>query len=187
MILTNVFLWIEWVKWNGFSDEHEGYDFGAYITADGKVVFGLPENTPVRAIADGHVYSLIKPGGDFGGYAARVGLTHGDHMLGLGSQYDHMIPHQDILDGKNEVKKGETIGHLYKDPGNKEGRLVHLHFMLTSGGMRPKIVDPSSMFDGLDDIIANPQGSPDFRLSGLSYDPKIIVANFKKVNTGYKI
>ena len=47
--------WVNWSGWKGYSPDHTAYDFAAYLSEDGRVVLGLPKETPVRAVADGFV------------------------------------------------------------------------------------------------------------------------------------
>ena len=171
----------QWVKWNGFSLKHNGYDFAAYLTNDGKIIFGLPEKTPVRAMSDGDISYLVQTS-NFGDYHGGIQVIHAGSALGPTSWYHHMVPRQDILEFKRvKVKKGEVIGSLYKDRGHEEGKLVHLHFMLASDALGTYFTNPATMFKSLEDIVADPQGDPDFRVIGLGYQPEIVIANFRKV------
>lgn len=49
-----------WINWNDADIDrigsrkgyHSGVDFAAYLNMEDEIVFGLPPNTPVRAVAD---------------------------------------------------------------------------------------------------------------------------------------
>jgi murein DD-endopeptidase MepM/ murein hydrolase activator NlpD len=134
----------KWVNWKGFSKKHPGFDFAAYINNKNECILGLPSKTPVRATADGVVAQVIDM---YGEYPTYITIEHGKREKGvvagarLLSQYAHVEP---LVKDWQPVKKGDVIATLYKDPGNKEGRLVHLHFTLAHAEeIRPRLVDPS--------------------------------------------
>ncbi len=104
------------------------FDFGAYLHSDGSLVLGLPEQTPVRAVADGVVKYVTR--GEWGAYSGNVTVEHGADDSGMRSKYHHVIPA--IREGAR-VQKGDVLATLHKDRGNTEGKLVHLHFALLDG------------------------------------------------------
>jgi len=161
----------EWVNWNGFSKDHIGFDFASYLNNSNECVLGLPHETPVRAITDGMVAQVFSPS-IHGEYAVFINIEHGKEGSGLFSCYHHVKP---AIKYGQPVKKGDVIATLYKDSGNKEGRLVHLHFLLTNAWeKKPREIDPLYVFPGLAE-----QRSKDFKISKLSPQPHIRIANFK--------
>jgi murein DD-endopeptidase MepM/ murein hydrolase activator NlpD len=185
----------EWINWNGFQLDretgkgHEGFDFGAYLTQDGRIVLGLPQNTPIRAVADGIVAQVMdSPEAVGGGYGVKINVEHGANDSGMFSTYEHVVP---SVEFGQEVKKSEIIATLYKDPEGKKGRLVHLHLSLISGwGTRgtsimggatnKRLDDPRLISEEIYKYTAEPQGRPDFTVSSLP-DAKLEIANFKEV------
>lgn len=175
--------WINWGGWKGYSPYHNAYDFAAYLTEDGGVVLGLPKETPVRSVADGIVRQvscgLAETGSPYAGYACFMNIEHGSEESGLFSSYHHIDP---IAQNEQEVKKGDIVATLHKDIGNEVGRLVHLHFELTHGwNVRDRKCNPESIYPTLVRYRCEPQGSLDFRISGLPKQPKIYIANFKRL------
>ncbi|MBI2594478.1 M23 family metallopeptidase [Candidatus Curtissbacteria bacterium] len=167
-----------WVNWNGFQLDrdtgrgHDGFDFAAYLTTDNRIVFGLPSDTPIRAIADGEVVQILSNELTGGEYGAQINIEHGKRNGGMFSAYVHIKP--SIKHGA-VVKKGDIIGTLHKDPGEEEGRLVHLHMMLTSaygtrgtsivgGGLRKRQDNPGIIDPEIYKYLATPQGSANFRV-----------------------
>ena len=179
---------VKWVNWNGYRNGHEAFDFAAYMNDKGQCVLGLPAKTPVRAIADGMVTLFSRGeehlyGAAIDSYLGRVHILHqlnDEFWFYIG--YVHIVPDVKLFE---RVKKGEPIGTLYKDPEGDIGRLVHLHFtiykyndhikLLHSGGE----MDSKELFGEITDLIANPQGIPEFRILGLDPQPEIVFANFK--------
>jgi murein DD-endopeptidase MepM/ murein hydrolase activator NlpD len=129
-----------WINWNDADIDktgqrkkyHQGVDFAAYITNDNKIMLGLPEGTPVRAIADGRIGPNTVGGG---GYHAMVELEHGKINHKLLSKYKHVVP----VKFSGQVKQGDIIGHIYVNPlgtfiDNPNGRsLGHVHLELHDG------------------------------------------------------
>lgn len=180
-----------WVNWNGFQldrktgEGHDGFDFAAYITTDNRIVLGLPEDTKIRAVADGVVTQVLDI---YGGYATMVNIEHGANDSGMLSRYSHVRP---TVETGASVKKGDVIGELYKDHDGEEGRLVHLHLSLISGwgtrgtsirggGMYIKSDDPRLINPSIYRFSATPQGSTDFTVPNLP-NTKVEFANFKRV------
>lgn len=184
-----------WVNWNGFHLDretgrgHDGYDFAAYLTPDDKVVFGLPADTKIRAVADGKVAQVLdNTEAVGGGYGIMITLEHGTYGSGMFSQYVHIKP---LIENGAEVRKGDVIGELYKDPEGEEGRLVHLHMTLVSGwgtrgtsimggGKNIRTDDPRILSKDIYRYIAEPQGSPQFSIREIP-NVKIETSNFKRV------
>lgn len=180
----------EWVCWNGFADDpstgrrHDGFDFAAYITDDGRIIFGLPPETPVRAIADGVVRQVQDNSQALHGedmYSTEIDIEHGDLNSGMFSFYIHVVP---AVKARTEVKKGDIIGTLYKDPEGDEGRLVHLHLGLTNSwnvsAVTSRLKDPRVLSEELYKHIAQPQGNASFTVGGI-LQSKIEVANFRSI------
>jgi len=175
--------WVNWSGWKGYSQDHTAFDFATYLTDDGKCVLGLPKETPVRAVADGVVrqvsYGLAGRGVP---YACFMNIEHGRNGSGLFSSYHHIDP---IAENGQEVKKGDIVAALHKDEGDEEGKLVHLHFGLSHGwNVRDRECNPELIYPSIARYRATPQGSPDFRVSGLQEQPEIYIANFKKLLVG---
>ena len=85
------------------------------------------------------------------------------------------------------MKKGDVVATLYKDAGTEEGKLVHLHFEMRHGwNIKDRMCNSESIFPSIAKYRATPQGSPDFKILGLTQQPEIYIANFKKllVNNG---
>lgn len=185
----------EWVCWNGFADDlstvrrHDGFDFAAYITDDDRIIFGLPPETPVRAVADGLVKQVIDDPQALHGdmYGVSIDIAHGEHNSGMYSFYIHVVPR---VKAGIEVKKGDIIGTLYKDPEGDEGRLVHLHLGLTNSwnvsAVTSRLKDPRVLSEELYRHIAQPQGSASFMVEGLPQS-KIVTANFRSIKVNLPI
>lgn len=183
-----------WINWNGFQLDrktgkgHDGFDFAAYVTTDNRVLLGLPEDTKIRAVADGVVKQVLDtPEAVGGGYGVMVSIEHGANDSGMFSQYIHVRP---TVEAGANVKKGDVIGELYKDPG-EEGRLVHLHLRLISGwgtrgtsimggGINVRADDPGLIDRSIYKLTAIPQGSANFAIRDLP-DAKIEFAHFKSI------
>ena len=172
--------WVNWSGWKGYSPHHTAYDFAAYLSEDGKVVLGLPKETPVRAIADGVVRQISNGLAGRGvPYACFMNIEHGRNGSGLFTAYHHIDP---VVEDGQEVKKGDVVATLYKDAGNEKGKLVHLHFEMRHGwNIKDRKCNPESVFPLIAQYRATPQGNPDFRVSGLQEQPEIYIANFKKL------
>ena len=172
--------WVNWSGWKGYSPHHTAYDFAAYLSEDGRVVLGLPKETPVRAIADGVVRQVSHGLAGRGvTYACFMNIEHGAKGSGLFSAYHHIDP---IAQDGQEVKKGDVVGTLHKDEGSEEGKLVHLHFeMRQSWYVRDRKCNPESIYPSIIRYRAEPQGSPDFKILGMNEQPEKYIANFKKL------
>ena len=122
----------QWIRWNGYAEDHHGLDISAYVNSFGEGVLGLPPRTPVYSLLDGIVISIermkvmeevVDP---YDHYQDTIIVAHGHHerkpsLLGI---YGHVSP--TVKEG-DCVKKGQKIGKLYADLSNFDaGRLVHL-------------------------------------------------------------
>ncbi len=186
--------WVNWNGWKGYSPAHEAFDFAAYIDKDSRCILGLPEETPVRAIADGFARfvsnKLLESVGyklpEGWGYGTTIEIEHGKKGSGRYSIYHHVIPQVDI---GQVVGKGDVIATLHKDSGNEEGRLVHLHFGLTNGWNNVRYVakarhyrvDPATIFPSIAKPEAQPQGETSFQIPGLENQPELHIAHFKRL------
>lgn len=181
-----------WINWNGFhlnrdtGKGHDGFDFGAYLTDDGRVIFGLPKDTKIRAIADGIVKQVLDdPEATGGGYGVLINLEHGVNNGGMFSRYVHVVPN--VRNG-TAVKAGDVIATLFQDPNGEEGRLVNLHFGLISGystrgggGINVRTDDPTIIFDkSVCRYSAEPQGNAHFTIIELP-DVKVETAHFHTI------
>ena len=172
--------WVNWSGWKGYAQDHTAHDFAAYLTKDGRCVLGLPKETPVRAVADGIVAQVSQGlAGSGVPYATFINIEHAEKGSGLFSAYHHVDP---LVEQGQRVKKGDVIANLYKDEGNEEGKLVHLHFEMRHGwNVRDRLVNPALIFPEINKYKAEPQGNPDFQILGLPEQPKKYIANFKKL------
>lgn len=120
-----------------------------------------------------------------GSYAAFIGIEHGKENRGLMSAYPHVVP---LIKEETLVKKGDVIATLYKDPGDKEGGLVHLHFGLINSweSYSPEEADPKVIDKSLYKYNAVPQGSIDFTVPELPVSPSVEIAHFKKLTLEYR-
>lgn len=181
-----------WINWNGFTynrktkEGHDGFDFATYLTTDNRIIFGLPESVPIRAVADGVVRQISQRNGP---YAFYINIEHGADDSGMFSGYHHVVPH---IEQGSRVKKGDVIATLHKDPGVEEGRLVHLHLTLTSGwgahgssqygsNLSERLEDPKLVDADIYRFSATPQGSANFQVQNLQ-NTKTELAHFKQVN-----
>lgn len=180
-----------WVNWNGFhldretGEGHGGYDFAAYLNEDNKVVFGLPPETKIRAVANGKIIQVLET---YGGYATMITVEHGSRDSGMFSTYVHVNP---LAEHGMEVKKGDVIAELYKDPGEEEGRLVHLHLRMnsgwgtrgtsiTGGGLKARLDDPGVIDNSIYALNAEPQAKKNFTVPSQP-DSAVETKNFKVV------
>lgn len=184
-----------WVNWNGFHLDretgkgHDGYDFAAYLDENDKVIFGLPAEAKIRAVADGKVAQVMdNPEAVGGGYGVMVTLEHGANDSGMFSTYVHVKP---LVKQNTEVKKGDVIAELYKDPGEEEGRLVHLHLRLISGwgtrgtsimggGTNIRMDDPGVIDESIYKYSAEPQGNSNFNVPSLP-NSEVKTKNFRTI------
>jgi len=169
----------KWVNWRGYTQNHRGFDFAAYLTKDKRCVLGLPSETPIRAVADGVVKQISQGLAEYYQYATFINIAHGKEDSGMFSCYHHVEP---LVEPNQPVKKGDIIAILYKDPGNYKGKLVHLHFELTNGwDIKNRYVDPISIFPILAGYNAEPQYKQKFKISGIKKQPRISIANFRNL------
>ena len=177
--LPNFKSWINWSGFKGYSERHIAFDFAAYLDKKGNCILGLPEKTPIKAVADGTVVQISSGlAGQGVPYACFINIEHANEGSGLFSAYHHVKP---SIKAGSKVKKGDIIATLYKDPGSEEEKLVHLHFELRNGwGIKNRDVDPATIFPKINEYSAEPQGKENFVISGLKR-PNIIIANFKKL------
>lgn len=176
-----------WVNWNGFDPinpirTHSGFDFAAYLNADGNIVLGLSPQTKIRAVADGVIYQVRN---DLE-HAGFINIQHGARNSGMFSHYSHVIP---FVEGGQPVKKGEVIAVLHQDSGDEIGRLTHLHLNLHNGWEtrrtslangeydRFRREDPRILGDELYRYSAVPQESSHFAVENLP-EARIVIANF---------
>jgi len=172
--------WVNWSGWKGYSQYHTAYDFAAYLDNNGNCVLGLPKETPVRAISDGLV-AQVSTGlaGEGVPYATFINVEHAEEQSGLFSAYHHVYP---LVSYGQKVKKGDVIATLHKDEGENERNLVHLHFEMSNGwNIRDRNVNPEDIYPLIRTPKAESQGSKDFRLIDFQEQPRIIIANFKKL------
>lgn len=167
-----------WVNFNGFTPGHRGYDFAAYLTANGKVILGLPADTNVRASADGIVYNVFVHRGERG-YDNIFYIKHekGAGGLVLSTGYCHVLP--SVREGE-EVKKGDIVGTPYRQEGGNIGPLVHLHFVL----MRGMEIDPRAIDASLYWYNMIPPETPKFIIPELPQRTSFVVAHFPRVDVG---
>ena len=162
----------KWVNWNGYTKQHIGFDFCAYLDKYNRCILGLSSKTPIRAIASGIVKQISQGLVEGFGYATFINIEHGRKGGGLFSSYHHIIS---LVEHNQPVKKGEIIATLYGDKKD-EGRFVHLHFEMTNGwNIKNRRVDPSTIFPLLSKFKAEPQGSKYFYIHGLERQPKRII------------
>jgi len=154
-----------WICWNGFSEQHQGFDFAAYLSTKDEIVLGLPGELSVVAVADGNIVQAVKKpfGVAYGGF---VNIEHGKEGSGLFSSYHHVVPSEK----SGFVRKGDVIGYLYQDPADHkiEGRIVHLHFELTNSwetrSFISENVDPVTIFPEINMFQAKPQSELAFKI-----------------------
>lgn len=185
-----------WICWNDFDYiMHQGFDFACYLRKDNSVILGLPP-VEIRSILDGEVIK-VKTGNPYSfwlhrfwakidpryrHYSTGIDIEHKlkDQQFPLYSSYGHVVPF--VKEGQ-KVKKGEIIGKLYKSPGDKDGFLVHLHFMIMIENYYDRRTDPTKIFPELNSHICIPQQAPEFTIPTLSpYPLKPVMANFKKLH-----
>ncbi len=170
----------EWVNWNCYSNEHDGFDFAAYINSKGKCVLGLPAETPIRAIADGAVMQVSQGLTEGDGYGTWITIEHGKESYRV-SQYHHVNP---LVDWDQHVKKGDVIATLHKDNGSSEGRLVHLHLCLYDWpeNIKRRGIDPEQIFPEVARLKAYPQGRKNFSIPN-GKKIKVVHANFRNLRS----
>ncbi|MFA5857368.1 MAG: M23 family metallopeptidase [Candidatus Pacearchaeota archaeon] len=158
-----------WINWNGYRINHEGFDFASYVNKDGECVLGLPKETPVYPLADGEVVRIHKDNDSYKNIIfIRYDINNYEKLISL---YGHVVP--EVKEG-DLVSKTKRIGRLYHDSGYRN-RLVHLHLELldpASESLSWKFIDPLTVFD-FGYLQAIPQNSWDFRIDGLDFKPEI--------------
>lgn len=174
-----------WICSGGFKRGHEGYDFATYLTDDNKIILGLPIEAKVRAIADGIMkpsFTIMKSNS----YGTTMILEHqATESYQVFSTYTHVVP--EIKFGQ-QIKKGDPIATLYKDPGEDVGRMVHLHLELLLGKWDPSAncirnhswINPGVQNWSLYQYIAKPEESVDITVEGLP-DVTIEQAHFRQI------
>lgn len=179
-----------WINWNGFRFDknnpswisHRAFDFAAYLTQRNEVVLGLPQETEIRAVADGHV-TQVSHGFEIVSNAL-INIEHGKKGSGVFSSYGHIVP---LVEQGTSVKKGDLIATLYKAEGTERGPLVHLHFELTNawefGDYFSRVVDPGILDLSLYRYNAVPQSVPDFRVAELPEVQDVKIAHFQELST----
>lgn len=168
---------VQWVNWNGWGPRHQALDFAAYLNQRNECVIGLPSETQIRAVADARVHKVFDDNIN-GSYSKYIKLEHGERGSRLFSEYHHVVP---LVEHGQKVKKGQVIATLHKDPGEKKGRLVHLHFSLTQFWSDCR-VNPVEVFPGLVQLEAEPQGEKNFRVLQLENQPTVVIANFEELS-----
>jgi FkbH-like protein len=175
----------QWIVWNGpaghflFGNDDASFDWAVYLNGEGNVVFGLPSQTKIRAVADGVVVQVYRHSGPYGCF---INIEHGKKFSGIFSSYIHVVP---FVEYGQEVKKGQEIATLYKDLSGGEGRLIHLHFSVTNGWKSKNrlLVDPEKgVYAGVNFLHALPERGRSFRIVELSDVPPVITANFDHSN-----
>jgi hypothetical protein len=125
-----------WINLSGFNYSkitphgHTGFDFGAYLTQDSRIMIGLLPETQLRAVADGIIMEIILHKDLYYDYYDTIRIRHGGSDGYLVSEYMHIVPDPSLKEGV-EVKKSQPIGIIYVDIDRGEGiRLPHLHLTL---------------------------------------------------------
>lgn len=187
-----------WINWNGFNVQgdrpHYGFDYAACLTTDERIVFGLPNGCPVRAIADGRVISVVQGPGTARNYFSIV-IEHSPNPempafngSGLCSGYVHVYPEEEIM-GKL-VEKGDVIGHIVADDPKNEGNyLPHLHIELYDPDSfsihRPygRRRDPAQIIpiSTPNHVPPGEQGKPIFTVPSLPKTPIIIANGYRSI------
>lgn len=144
-------------KWNLGSDHH-GHDFISYLDGQQVEHFGLHPHTPVRAIADGVVKSIIKNSGRFSDYETYLVVQHNN--LGLSSGYVHVVP---VVNVGDKIKKGQVLATLYDTSVEAMSLPTHLHFELGNAKVQnPQypffndLVDPLDILPRLREMSVRP-------------------------------
>ena len=126
------------LPWNGPAYPIIGFSYGCGDHQDNRktqnyddsyaIDFGLPQGTPVTAVADGIVRSASFPSGVALGNYVYVEHTLADHktLSGFVSLYGHLSNNQIVPSG-TFVTQGTTIG-ISGNTGHSSG--AHLHFSL---------------------------------------------------------
>ncbi|NBU34271.1 hypothetical protein EB118_07575 [bacterium] len=188
---------VSWVNCNGFHLDretgkgHDGFDFGAYLREDGMIVVGLPQDTPIRAVANGVVRQVLMNESTGMGYGCVVNVEHGGNDSGMFSSYVHVNP---TIEPNVTVGKGDVLGSLYKDDGNQEGRLVHLHMGLADGwgshgtsimggGLILRQQDPGLIDRSIYDTTVSRQGFEPFDYAEVPGATGLALAHFAIVKT----
>jgi murein DD-endopeptidase MepM/ murein hydrolase activator NlpD len=144
-------------KWN-LGKDHHGHDFISYLDEQHVEHFGLHPNTPVRAIADGVVKSIIRNDGRFTEYETYLIVQH--NGIGLSSGYVHVVP---IVNVGEKVRKGQVLATLYDTSVEAMSLPTHLHFELGNAKVQNNqypffndLVDPLDILPGLRGMSVRP-------------------------------
>ena len=183
-----------WVNWNGYAVDHKGVDFAVYLNSFGECVLGLPPRIPIHAIQDGVVVSIerkrvmervVDP---YDHYFDTVIVAHNKYdgdkeKPNLLAVYAHVDPK--VREG-DFIRKGQRIARLHADlsPFNA-GRLVHLHFGLSTYDEQFNFENPEPFFLGINELIAQPQREPQFQILQLEQITDVRLANFSTLYYGY--
>jgi len=154
-----------------FKVYHLGLDFGPGYYSNDKVVDGLSASTPVRAVSDGKIQSILIPGlcrETAGGYYTQSILlrheppeeyydTEGYDIEDPASLYCHIILSVQVGE---HVKRGQKIATLYdKHERDMWTAPNHLHLELgvigLMGNMYPYLknrIDPMQIIEGLEEV-----------------------------------
>lgn len=177
---------VGWVSMNPFTgvgrEEHDGHDFGAYLRDDGKVVVGLPDKTPVRAVAKGKVIQYLCGGMTGGQYGALLNVEHSDTGSGVFSRYVHVISKAAV---NATVEPGEEIA-MIGARNSAFNPLYHLHLSLTEGwNVKDRFRDPAIIDPSIVSISSPQQGwVPISNLEIGGKKTEVILANFAEIKVG---
>ncbi|MBU0665765.1 MAG: M23 family metallopeptidase [Nanoarchaeota archaeon] len=157
----------KWVMYGGFKkyhnsgrhdESHLGHDFVSHLDEEQVEHFRLHSDTPVRAVADGVVKSIIRNNGRFSEYETYLIVQHNE--LGLVSGYVHVVPQVNIGD---EVRKGQVLATLYDTSVEAMSLPTHLHLELGNAKVQNEsypffndLVDPLNILPGLKEMSVKP-------------------------------
>ncbi len=171
MLLSGFKEWVAWLPFGrlcpGNEGPHPGYDFAAYLTNENVCRFSLPDNLPVRAIADGNVMFVFEQGLRSSvciNHAINKGFKKRNENILIGN-YGHI---GSCVNEGDYVKKGQIIGHLINetDDSNLFSYLSHLHFDIEIKVGRKFIpLNPLKLFPYLENNGVNFCGNPYFTLN----------------------
>jgi len=164
--------WINWSGFKGYSPEHLGFDFAAYLTQDGKCILGLPKRTRVRAVADGTILEISHMR-----WEGFIIMEHQKNLAVGSSAYWHVQP---LVEKWQVVKRGEVIAGLYWEAGHVQ-KLVHLHLELNND-LNLRAINPCSLFPQIGELKAIPQGTPYFQIPALGNRINVRLANCTHVS-----
>ena len=162
-----------WVNLSSFlGDDHkQGYRYSSYLTDDSFLMFGLPNNIPIRAVADGIVKQISDAIDGSSGYNCFLNIEHGRKGSGLESTYHHIKP---IVKTGDFVLMGEKIADLYID--SDEGRPISLMFEMRNGlNAEHRTVNPANIFPNLNKYRPLPQDIKDIKITDVEKQPIVYV------------